>query len=92
VLVTLLCRERAQADESACREWDVAEEARRLVEAEGVVVEDRFGQPKTHPAVGIERKARSAFRLLVRELGLDHASPGESRGPAVPENAHLRAI
>lgn len=59
--------------EAACTAWDRAEKARDLVEAEGEIYEDRFGQPKEHPAVGIERKARNEFRLLLRELQLDAA-------------------
>lgn len=63
-----------------------------MVEKEGPTYEDRFGQPKAHPAVAIERKARGEFRLLLRELALDVAPPNENRAPAAPANAHLKAV
>lgn len=72
--------------------WDRAQAARRTVEREGITFEDRFGQPKVHPAVAVERKARDQFRLLLRELGLDVAPPNETpRGPKAPANAHRKA-
>ena len=55
----------------ACEAWDRAQAARALVAAEGLVVLDRFGQPKAHPAVAIERDARIGFARLVREIDLD---------------------
>lgn len=78
--------------EAACTAWDRAEEARRTVEEAGPVFNDRFGQPKAHPAVAIERKARNEFRLLLRELGLDVAPPNEAHAPAPPANADLKAV
>lgn len=66
--------------EATCTAWDRAEGARAIVEEEGQTYRDRFGQPKAHPAVGIERKARNEFRLLLRELQLDNA-PEPPRAP-----------
>lgn len=66
--------------EAACRAWDRMTEAQRIVEEEGPVYEDRFGQPKKHPAVDTERQARNEFRLLLRELQLD-AADTETRLP-----------
>jgi P27 family predicted phage terminase small subunit len=77
---------------AACESWDRAETARRRVAADGLFVEDRFGQLRPHPGADIERKARSEFRGFVRELGLDVAAPGEVRGPEAPANHHLRAV
>ncbi len=50
---------------------DRAEEARVVIEVSGAVYVDRFGQPKAHPAVGIERDARIGFARLVHQLDLD---------------------
>lgn len=75
---------------ACCEAWDRAETARRAVKREGMFYEDRFGQPKLHPGVGAERKARDQFRLLLRELGLDVAPPNESKAPAPGANAHLK--
>ena len=57
--------------EQCCRSLDRAEACRRQVDAEGLTVEDRFDQKKAHPLLAAERDARSAFRQLYRELGLD---------------------
>ena len=65
----------------AAEAWDRGAGARELIEVDGAVVADRFGQLKTHPAVAIERDARIAFARLVRELCLDESAPGEVRPP-----------
>ena len=75
----------------ACSEsWDRAETARRAVKSAGMFYEDRFGAPKAHPGVDVERKSRDQFRLLLRELGLDVEPPAESRMAGRTANAHLR--
>lgn len=75
---------------ACCEAWDRAETARRKVAREGMFFEDRFGQPKPHPGVDVERKARDQFRLILRELGLDVAPPNETRAPGPPANANLK--
>ena len=75
---------------ACCEAWDRAETARRKVKREGMFYTDRFGQPKPHPGVDVERKARDQFRLLLRELGLDVAPPNENRAPGPATNANLR--
>lgn len=42
-----------------------------IIERDGPIFVDRFGQQKMHPAVDGERKALDAARLLLRELGLE---------------------
>lgn len=56
--------------QAAAEAWDRLGEARVLLRREGIVVEGRFGA-KAHPAVAIERDARTAFARLIRELDLD---------------------
>ena len=71
----------------ACAEaWDRAEQARKVIDRKGLIYTDRFGQPKAHPAVDIERRSLAEFRLHLRELGLDVAPPSEARAPAAPAN------
>lgn len=62
---------------AAAEAFDRKEEARRLIAAEGLVVRDRFGTLKPHPAAAIERDSRLAFGRLVRELDLDVGPPRE---------------
>src|SRR5205809_1219299 len=66
-----------------CEAADRADEARRIVEREGLTVTDRYGQTKPHPAVNIERDARLAIARLIRELALSPEEPEEphSRPP-----------
>ena len=54
---------------------DRAESARRRIKKDGQVVTDRFGQPKAHPLLSVERDARSQFMLAIQRLQLDIAAP-----------------
>ena len=45
--------------------------ARQLLDKVGVVVLDRFGNPRMHPAAGIERDAYAGFRASLKALNLD---------------------
>jgi phage terminase small subunit len=65
----------------AAEAWARAAEAREQLAADGAVYYDRFGQPRAHPSVGIERDARIAFARLVRELDLDTERAPEARPP-----------
>jgi phage terminase small subunit len=63
----------------AATQFQRAAQAEEVIEAEGVVVQDRFGFGKENPAVAIERQATNLARLLLRELGLDASSdPNEA--------------
>jgi P27 family predicted phage terminase small subunit len=63
---------------TACEAWDRMNQARELLASEGVTYVDRFGAPRCHPAVAIERDSRIAFVRTVRELNLD-ADPQTGR-------------
>ena len=65
----------------ASQAWDRAEEAREALAESGIVYEDRFGQPRARPEVGIERDNRLAFARLLRELDLDVAPPASAARP-----------
>ena len=58
----------------------IAQEARKLIEQEGLTFKDRFGQTKSYPAVEVERQSLLAFVRIRRELGLD-VEPPDSRPP-----------
>lgn len=50
-------------------------EAREIIKKDGgAVIRDRFGQPKPHPAVAIERDSRQQVIAALRALNLN---PGE---------------
>lgn len=61
--------------ESALSAWDRMNQAREIVEKEGIVAFDRAGRPIVHPAVIIERDSRAAFARLIRQLDLDVEPP-----------------
>ena len=65
----------------AAEAHDRGEEARKILKADGIVIADRFGTKKAHPAVAIERDARVAFMRAVRELGLDAEQVEAPRAP-----------
>jgi len=68
---------------AACEAWDRAQQARRALEEKGLTYMDRFGQPKARPEAAIERRNRTEFARLIRELGLDHVEPPGSRPPRI---------
>ena len=45
-------------------------EARDAIDRDGSFIEDRYGKPKAHPALGAENQAKVTFARLVRELAL----------------------
>jgi phage terminase small subunit len=56
--------------QSAAEAFDRLQEARRALAKDGAIVTDRFGQPKPHPAAGIERDARNQMHGALRLLRL----------------------
>ena len=61
--------------------WDRCQQAREVIDRQGLTFTDRFDAPKARPEVAIGRDARLAFARLVRELNLDIDEPAESRVP-----------
>lgn len=56
-----------QASEALMRIRD----AQKVIDEEGLVLTDRFGQKKNHPATVIERDSRNAFLKALNQLGVD---------------------
>ncbi len=56
--------------------WDRAQQARRILDARGLTYDDRYGQPRVRPEIGVERDNRIVFARMLRELGLDVVEPG----------------
>lgn len=65
----------------AAEALDRGEEARIALADHGMTYLDRFGAPRSHPAVAVERDSRLAFARLLRELDLDGAPAPDSRPP-----------
>ena len=54
--------------------WDRSAQARRVLEQDGLIFLDRFGQPRPRPEVAIEKDAKLLFARLTRELQLEASS------------------
>jgi phage terminase small subunit len=61
--------------EAACTAWDRMTEARKVLAENGLSYEDTRGRHHPLPEVAIERDARISFARLLRDLGLDEATP-----------------
>lgn len=71
--------------------WDRGQQAREVVARDGMTFDDRFGQPKARPEIGIERDSRIGFARLLRELALDIDGPTEApRGPRTADYGSRR--
>jgi P27 family predicted phage terminase small subunit len=60
--------------------FDRMRQAQAVVTKEGLVVSDRFGQPKQHPATLVERDNRTVLLRAFKQLGLDVAAPATGKG------------
>ena len=65
----------------ACEALDRISEAREVIAKEGAYYKDRFGKPKTHPALAVEKDNKIIFARLMRELCLDIEAPGDTGRP-----------
>jgi P27 family predicted phage terminase small subunit len=66
--------------ESALEAFDRMREAQELLKAEGLVVKDRFGQQKAHPAAAVERDAKATMLRHLKALALDLEPLGDRPG------------
>ncbi|GAB1716327.1 MAG: hypothetical protein NTAFB05_13690 [Nitrobacter sp.] len=70
----------------AAEAWDRGQQAREIIESDGMTFIDRFGSPKPRPEVAIERDSRIGFARLLRELALDGVDgPEAPRSPRTPD-------
>ena len=65
----------------ACESWDRTQQAREILDVEGLTYDDRFGCPRSRPEVASERDSRIAFSRILRELKLDIEPPQTPRLP-----------
>lgn len=77
--------------QAACEAWDRLQEARELLQRDGLVVEGREGGIRPHPAVAIERDCRTGFARLIRELDLDVEPPANDRSGPIGLRSNRRA-
>lgn len=56
---------------SALEAFDTMRDAQRIIAEEGLIIKDRFEQPKAHPAVAVERDAKTSMLRNLKSLGLD---------------------
>lgn len=57
--------------QTAMESFDRMRSAQKVVEKEGIVFKDKFGQLKNNPANAVERDARAAMLAAIKQLGLD---------------------
>ena len=55
----------------ALEAYDRAQAARAAIDKTGMMFNDRFGAPKPHPLLPIERDSRAAFLAGMKALNLD---------------------
>jgi P27 family predicted phage terminase small subunit len=55
----------------ALEAYDRAEKCRTMIEKHGMMLKDRFGAPKSHPLLPVERDNRAAFLAGLKALNLD---------------------
>lgn len=65
----------------AAESWDRCQQAREVLDRDGLTYADRFGAPRARPEVAVERDSRLGFVRIVRELDLDVEPPSEGRRP-----------
>ena len=62
----------------ACEALDEVDEAREIIEADGLVITNYHGNEKRHPAARVRDKAATRFYRLVEKLGISEASNGKT--------------
>jgi len=67
----------------ACESYDRGQQAREILDAEGITYKDRFDSPKSRPEVQVERDARLSFARLIRELGIETDEADTERPPGL---------
>jgi hypothetical protein len=65
----------------AAESWDRCQDARAVLDRDGISYTDRFGAPRARPEVAVERDSRLSFARLIRELDLDIEAPSSTPRP-----------
>ncbi len=68
----------------AAEAWERAEEAKAILETEGITYKTRFGEPRAHPAVKTENDAKVLFYRVLDKIGLDPEESGPVGRPPGP--------
>jgi P27 family predicted phage terminase small subunit len=68
---------------AALEAFDRSQAAREEIDKCGMLFRDRFGAPKPHPLLPVERDARAAFLAGLKALNLD-LEPLRNNGPGRP--------
>jgi len=70
--------------ETAVRAYSRMGEAQRILDADGCVTRDKFGQVKSHPATQVERDSRAGLLAALKALNVDvepvRSAPGRPPG------------
>ncbi len=74
----------------ALEQLDRAEEVRQRVVKDGAYVTNRHGEVRAHPAIAVEKDAKTLTARLFRELALDPRPPIED--DQRPPRTSLRAV
>lgn len=73
--------------EQAARCTDRIEEARAIIARDGILSLDRYGSPKAHPLLDVEKCTRTSLVNVLRALNLEtlvtHSGPGRPPGRGV---------
>jgi len=56
----------------ALEAYDRADQAKQILDEQGLTFINRAGNPQPRPEVAIERDSRLAFARLLKDLGLDY--------------------
>ena len=67
---------------TAAESFDRGQACRQEVEARGMMLVDRYGQPKIHPAVDSQKSAAATFLAAMKALALDGLGEPLTQGPA----------
>lgn len=66
--------------QTAMESFDSMRDAQRIIADEGRMIEDRFGQRKSHPMCTVEKDSRAQMLSSLKALNLDiqptHDAPG----------------
>lgn len=62
----------------ACREFSTSENCDKLIQNDGLTVQDRFGQTQPHPLLSQSRNAKANALKLLRSIGLTEIQPEEN--------------